>query len=91
WSDVGSWESLYELLTPEQDPQGNLARGDVILEECSGVFASSGAGRLVACLGMKDCLVVDSPDALLVADRGRGQDIRRIVQALEKRGREELL
>ncbi len=91
WSDVGSWESLYELLGPEHDPDGNLVRGDALLEECSGVLASSGGGRLVACLGMKDCLVVDSPDAVLVADRKRGQDIRRIVRALEREGRESLL
>jgi len=91
WSDVGSWESLRELRAPELDGRGNLAEGDSLLVDCEGSFVSSRAGKLIACLGLKGCLVVDTPDALLVADVGRSQDIRQVIEELKKTKREKLL
>jgi len=84
WSDVGSWESLYELRASEQDKEQNLIDGETILIECEKSFVSGRAGRLVACLGLKDTLIVDTPDALLVADLNRSQDIRKIVDRLKE-------
>lgn len=84
WSDVGSWASLYELRTEEHDEDGNLSEGECLLIHCHGSFVSGRSGRLVACLGLRDCLVVDTPDALLVADRKESQEIRDIVEELLK-------
>lgn len=91
WSDVGSWNSVYELRRSDQDREGNLTDGEVLLEDCRKTFVSSGGGRLVACLGIEGCLVVDTPDALLVADLEHAQDIRRIVDQLTVRGKKDLM
>ena len=88
WSDVGSWGSLYELKEGDQDDAGNLFDEDSILMDCSRVFVSNQGKRIVACLGMKDCLVVDTEDALLLADLKKTQDIRKIVEWLKKNGKE---
>ncbi len=90
WSDVGSWNSVYELRRNEQDRVGNLVDGEALLTDCRRTFVSSGGGRLVACLGMEGCLIVDTPDALLVADLDHSQEIRRIVDKLVRRGRGDL-
>jgi mannose-1-phosphate guanylyltransferase len=91
WSDVGSWESLYELRSGESDPAGNLALGEIELVDCRNLFVVSQPGRLVACLGMEDCLVVDTTDALLVAPRSRSQEVREIVDALKQKRKESFL
>jgi mannose-1-phosphate guanylyltransferase len=91
WSDVGSWSSLYELRDKDYDEDGNVKQGDAELIACTRSFVSSEGGRLVACLGLEDCLVVDTGDALLVADLKKSQDIRKIVERLEKGGKESLL
>ena len=91
WSDVGSWESLYELRENDRDKDQNLCEGGPVLIDCKGSFVSKAGGRMVACLGLKNCLVVDTPEALLVADLGRSQEIKRIVEQLKKEQKEELL
>lgn len=92
WSDVGSWASLYDLRRHEQDEQGNVQDGDdVLLEGCNGSFVSARGKRLVACLGLRNALVVDTPDAVLVADLERSQDIRKIVSRLQEKGKESVL
>jgi mannose-1-phosphate guanylyltransferase len=91
WSDVGSWESLYELRSDEHDNNSNLAVGETILIDCKGSFVSSAGKRLVACLGLNNLIVVDRDDALLVSDMKRAQDIKRIVDELKNRKREDLL
>jgi mannose-1-phosphate guanylyltransferase len=88
WSDVGSWGSLYELREGDQDESGNLIEGDSILMDCNRVFVSNQGKRIVACLGMKDCVIVDTEDALLLADLKRTQDIGKIVEWLKKNGKE---
>jgi mannose-1-phosphate guanylyltransferase len=91
WSDVGSWASLYDLRSSDHDGNKNLSEGETHLIDCERSFVSGRGGRLVACLGLKNCLVVDTPEALLVADLDRSQDIREIVDLLRKTGNEELL
>ena len=91
WSDVGSWASLHELRAGEYDDRGNLSEGDTLLIDSRNSYISSRSGRLVACLGLDNCIVIDTDDALLVADLGRAQDIREIVEELKRRKREEIL
>ncbi|MGH8182753.1 MAG: mannose-1-phosphate guanylyltransferase/mannose-6-phosphate isomerase [Rhodanobacteraceae bacterium] len=86
WSDVGSWDSLRDIA--ERDAMGNVTRGDVVLEDCrdSLVLAQS---RLVAALGCEGVVVVETPDAVLVADQRRSQDVKKLVEALKADRREE--
>jgi mannose-1-phosphate guanylyltransferase len=91
WSDVGSWASLYELKGQDHDKNRNFSSGNPILIDCEGNFVSSESGRLVACLGLENCLIVDTPEALLVADLRRSQDIREIVKKLKETKKDDLL
>ena len=87
WSDVGSWTALAELA--EGDAAGNVTRGDVLLEGGTRGTYVHGGGRLVAVVGVADCVIVDSADALLVAGRDAAQGVREVVARLRGAGREE--
>jgi mannose-1-phosphate guanylyltransferase len=91
WSDVGSWASLYDLKKAEHDTEGNFSEGKSLLIDCEKSYVSSRGGKFVACLGLKNCLVVDTPDALLVADLDKSQEIRRIIEELKRRKKDKLL
>ena len=91
WSDVGSWLSLHELRSKVCAGDKNVAEGDSLLVDCRESLVSAQSERLVACLGLENCLVVDTPEALLVADLKRSQEVRRIVEALKEGHREDLL
>ena len=91
WSDVGSWESLYELRADECDSSRNLAEGEILLIDCEKSFVRSAGNRLVACLGLTDCLVVDTGDTVLVANLNQSQNIRKIVDKLKEMGKDTLL
>ena len=87
WSDVGSWDALHDLL--EQDDQGNAAMGDVVLRNSGNCLVDS-RGRLAVLNGVKDLVVVDSPDALFITRRGTSQEVREVVKALKEEGRREV-
>lgn len=88
WSDVGSWSALWDLA--EKDASGNATRGDVQLQDTSGSLVF-GDRRLIATLGVEDLIIVDSDDALLVADRSRSQEVREVVEDLKRANRSEHL
>ncbi len=88
WNDVGSWNAVYELVA--RDREGNAARSVVISAESTGNYVDAG-NKLVALLGAKNLIVVDTPDALLIADRGRAQKVGDIVKLLEQNRRHDLL
>jgi mannose-1-phosphate guanylyltransferase len=88
WNDVGSWNAVYELLP--RDAHGNVAGLDSVCVDSHNNFVDAG-GKVVALLGVEDLIVVDTPDALLVAARGRAQSVGEILKHLETRGRHELL
>lgn len=86
WSDVGAWSTLWEV--SEQDQNGNVLQGDVIAEDCRGSYLRS-ESRLLAAAGIDDLVVVETADAILVANRHRVQDVKRIVTRLREEGRSE--
>ena len=86
WSDVGSWSSLWEAL--EKDEKGNVALGDVILEDCSDSLVF-GEDHLVAAVGIDNLIVVDTKNATLVAPKDRAQEVKAIVSKLKVAGRDE--
>lgn len=86
WSDVGGWEALWEL--GEKDEGGNVTLGDVMLKDVSNSYVRSD-GRLVSVIGLKDIVVVDTPDALLVANKKSVDEVKDIVEQLKKIGRSE--
>jgi mannose-1-phosphate guanylyltransferase len=85
WSDVGSWQALYELRSGEYDASGNLPLGDAMTVDAERNLVYSSAGRKVALLGVEDLVVVDTPDALMVARRDRSQDVKLFVDMLRKK------
>ena len=86
WSDVGSWAALHEV--SEKDPSDNVLVGDVVVEDTSNCYLYS-SGRLVTAVGLSDCVVIETPDAVLVAPRDRVQDVKKLVNTLKAEGRDE--
>ncbi len=84
WSDVGSWQALYELRSDECDGQGNLLLGETMIVESKRNLVYSSTGRRVALLGVEGLVVVDTPDALMVAEIGCSQDVKHFPQMLLK-------
>ncbi|MCM0082503.1 NTP transferase domain-containing protein [Geomonas sp. Red32] len=85
WSDVGSWSALPEVM--EGDAEGHVvinSHGSVSIgsEGC----LASGNGKLVAFVGVKDLILVDTPDAIMVCSKSAAQDVKKVVEELEKRG-----
>jgi mannose-1-phosphate guanylyltransferase/mannose-6-phosphate isomerase len=86
WSDVGAWDALWAV--SPKDPQGNVAQGDVLLQDCTHTLALADT-RLVACVGLHDLVVVETADAVLVAHKDATQDVKKIVERLRAAGRAE--
>ncbi|MGE0024293.1 MAG: mannose-1-phosphate guanylyltransferase/mannose-6-phosphate isomerase, partial [Hyphomicrobium sp.] len=86
WNDVGSWSSLWDVA--EHDEHGNSVEGDAILIDTAGTYVHS-EKALVSTIGVSDLVIVSTPDALLVADKRRSQDVARIVQSLRQSNRRE--
>lgn len=92
WSDVGDWRSLAELTPARADGVHVLGDGDLVRAIDSGdALVVPAAGRQVVVLGVPGAVVVDTPDALLVSNRERAQDVKRVVDALTADGRTDLL
>jgi len=82
WSDIGSWASLSELTPP--DAAGNQIEANVLMQDTQDCYIRSDeSNRLIATIGVKDLMIVDTPDALLIADRSRSQDVKQIVDQLK--------
>jgi mannose-1-phosphate guanylyltransferase / mannose-6-phosphate isomerase len=86
WSDVGSWSSLHDA--SEGDAHGNVTHGDVLSEDTQGSYLYA-ESRLVAAVGLREHVVVETKDAVLVAPKGRVQDVKKLVLQLKERGRYE--
>jgi mannose-1-phosphate guanylyltransferase len=89
WSDVGSFAALPDVRS--LDARGNAVSGDAIAVECDESVVLSEGGRLVAAVGVRGLCIVDAGDAVLVVPRDRAQEVRRIVEELKSRGRQDKL
>ncbi len=86
WSDVGGWNAVWALLPRDRDE--NAAQGEVVLLDTKGSYVAS-KGRLAALVGVEDLIVVVEDDAVLVADRSRSEDLRKLVERLRAEKRPE--
>lgn len=84
WSDIGSWSAIGDLA--ERDAQGNRVEGKAILHDVFGCYIRS--ERIVGAVGVGNLLIIDTPDALLVADKSRAQDVRHVYGKLKELGHE---
>ena len=83
WSDIGSWSALGDLTTPDQ--QGNRIEGQVTLHDVENCYIQS-KERMVGVVGVHDLIIVDTPDALLVVNKSRAQDVKHIYATLKAQG-----
>ena len=88
WNDIGSWSALWEVL--EKDQNGNAVSGDVILQDVSNSFIYAG-NRLVTAVGVKDHIIIETADAVLVAEKDKAQKVKNIVAHLKTQKRDEAL
>jgi mannose-1-phosphate guanylyltransferase/mannose-1-phosphate guanylyltransferase/mannose-6-phosphate isomerase len=86
WSDIGSWQALYEVL--DKDGNGNVCQGDVMIEDTRNSMIRA-EDLMVAAVGLEDTLVVETVDAVLVAPLSRSQDVKKIVDKLKQQERNE--
>ena len=87
WTDLGSWEALAEIFP--KDKNGNIANSDTLNLDSQGVCIFTRGNRLVSTIGIKDTVIVDTPDALLVCDRNKTQDVKHLVEKLKLLKRKE--
>lgn len=88
WNDLGSWTSLWDNL--EKDNEGNAQRGDVILKDVKNCYLHA-SHRLLAVIGMENCVVVETSDTVMVAHKEHAQEIKTIVSLLKAKQREEVI
>jgi mannose-1-phosphate guanylyltransferase/mannose-6-phosphate isomerase len=86
WNDLGAWDAVWQV--GDQDEQGNVIHGDVILEQTTNSLLYS-SNRLVSTVGVSNLIVVETADAVLVANRANSQEVKAIIKRLEQDSREE--
>jgi len=86
WSDVGSWQALFELKGDQRDPNGNIVEGLATTIDSRDSFIINESEKVVAVLGADKILVVNTPDAVLVGDLNRSQEVKAIVETIKRKG-----
>mgnify|MGYP000507035518 FL=1 len=86
WNDIGSWSALYDIGT--KDSNGNVIQGDVFIEETINTYIHANH-HIVATIGVQDLVIVDTPNATLIATKDKVQEVKKIVEKLQEQGREE--
>jgi mannose-1-phosphate guanylyltransferase/mannose-6-phosphate isomerase len=86
WNDLGAWDAVWQVAA--KDDAGNTSFGDVLIEDSRNTFVHA-TSRLVTTVGLEDVVVIETADAILVADRARCQDVKKLVARLDKGGRNE--
>jgi mannose-1-phosphate guanylyltransferase / mannose-6-phosphate isomerase len=85
WNDIGSWDRIIKLFN--SDPKGNITVGDTVMVDSNDNFIY-GENRMIASVGIHNLVVIDTPDALLIADRNRTQEVKEVVQQLKNKSHE---
>lgn len=86
WNDLGAWDAVWNVLP--KDKEGNAHVGDVLTTDSQNTLVHA-SSRLVSLVGVENLMVVETPDAVLIADKSRGQDVKHVVNALNQQNREE--
>jgi len=86
WSDVGSWAALHDVR--KQDEAGNTIDGDVVMQDCKGMFIQA-ESRLVTAVGLEDVVIIETKDSMLVAAKSKSQNVKELVDQLKAQGRAE--
>jgi mannose-1-phosphate guanylyltransferase / mannose-6-phosphate isomerase len=86
WSDLGAWDAVWQA--SQADVQGNVSHGDVMLEGATNTYVHA-SSRLVSAVGVKDLVIVETADAVLVTDKAHSQQVKKIVNRLESSKRQE--
>jgi mannose-1-phosphate guanylyltransferase/mannose-6-phosphate isomerase len=86
WNDLGAWDAVWQVAA--RDEHGNAAQGDAIIRDSRNTLVHA-TSRLVGAVGLEDVVIVETPDAVLVADRARSQEVKQIVGTLTAQKREE--
>ncbi len=86
WSDLGAWDAVWQMA--EKDATGNASVGDVLLQDSRNTLVHA-TSRLVSVVGLDDVVVVETPDAVMVTDRARSQEVKKVVETLSARQRAE--
>ena len=86
WNDVGSWSALWSI--GAKDPGKNVVQGDVIVDDTENCYIRS-EDRLIAAVGLRDVVIVETDDAVLVAAKDKAQDVKAVVDTLKAKGRTE--
>jgi mannose-1-phosphate guanylyltransferase/mannose-6-phosphate isomerase len=89
WTDLGSWDAMNALLP--KDKRGNVIQADCLDVDSCGVSVFSRGNRLISLVGVKDLIIADTPDALLVCNREKAQDVKKVVDILKTSSRKEHL
>ena len=87
WTDIGSWKSLWEYETKDQD--GNFIEGKVILDNVQDSYFNSSRNRLLVGMGVKDLIVVDTDDVTLISDKNQSQEVKNLVKIIKERRMDE--
>jgi mannose-1-phosphate guanylyltransferase/mannose-6-phosphate isomerase len=86
WNDLGAWDAVWQVAA--KDESGNASSGDVLLNDCNDTLVHA-TSRLVSVVGLRDVVVVETADAVMVSDRARSQDVKKVVSTLTAQGRGE--
>jgi mannose-1-phosphate guanylyltransferase/mannose-1-phosphate guanylyltransferase/mannose-6-phosphate isomerase len=86
WNDIGAWSALWDV--GDKDANGNVLRGDIYLDDVANSLVRA-ESRMVAAIGVSDLLIVETADAVLIADKNRAQDVKKIVDYLKANDRSE--
>jgi mannose-1-phosphate guanylyltransferase len=89
WADVGHWRAVHEILS--KDPNADVVRGTHVGVAGNGNLVVAPPGKLVATYGLEQCVIIDTNDALLICPRDRAQEVKKVVEELERRGLTEYL
>ena len=86
WSDIGSWSSLHDIGI--KDNNGNVIKGDVFIESTTNTYINA-SSHMVATIDVHDLVIIDTPNAILISNKNKAHEVRKIVKQLQKKGREE--